>query len=178
MTASAQRPPPSSAWYRQPWPWILMSGPLIVVVASLITAWIAYRTQDGLVAENYYQQGLAAHRTIARSELADHMGLTATLSSDTTTVTVGLDAKNAEFTAPAALIFSLSHPTRAGLDQTTMLIPAGKGYQGKLRMPSSGHWIVMVEDERKTWRLLAPLVLPTNFPVQFGNETAARSRTH
>ena len=39
-------------WYREPWPWILMSGPATVVVAGCVTAVIAIRTADPVVA-NY-----------------------------------------------------------------------------------------------------------------------------
>ena len=38
-------------WYREPWPWILMAGPAIVVVAGIATAVIAIRTSDPLVAD-------------------------------------------------------------------------------------------------------------------------------
>jgi hypothetical protein len=38
-------------WYREPWPWILMSGPAVVVVAGLVTAVIAVRTSDPIVAD-------------------------------------------------------------------------------------------------------------------------------
>ena len=38
-------------WYRHPWPWILMAGPAIVVVAGIATAVIAVRTADPLVAD-------------------------------------------------------------------------------------------------------------------------------
>ena len=39
-------------WYRHPWPWILMSGPAIVVVAGIVTAVIAVATADGVVKED------------------------------------------------------------------------------------------------------------------------------
>ena len=39
-------------WYRHRWPWFLMSGPAIVVVAGVITTIIAVRTADPIVA-NY-----------------------------------------------------------------------------------------------------------------------------
>ena len=39
-------------WYRHPWPWILMAGPAIVVVAGLVSAFLAITTFDGMVAEN------------------------------------------------------------------------------------------------------------------------------
>ena len=30
-------------WYKERWPWILMAGPAIVVVAGVTTAWITKR---------------------------------------------------------------------------------------------------------------------------------------
>ena len=57
-------------WYRQPWPWLLMLGPAVVVVAGIATAWIAYSTSDGLVAEDYYKKGLVVDQVLARSREA------------------------------------------------------------------------------------------------------------
>ena len=51
-------------WYREPWPWILMAGPAIVVVAGFATLAIAVKTDDGLVADDYYKQGLAINRVL------------------------------------------------------------------------------------------------------------------
>ncbi|HLR82939.1 MAG TPA: CcoH-like protein [Paenalcaligenes sp.] len=31
-------------WYKEPWPWILMSGPAIVAVACIITIYLAFST--------------------------------------------------------------------------------------------------------------------------------------
>jgi hypothetical protein len=38
-------------WYLHPWPWLIMLGPAIVVVASLATAVIAVVTADTLVSD-------------------------------------------------------------------------------------------------------------------------------
>ena len=40
------QPPPARPWYRQPYVWMVIGGPLIVVVASLITVTIAVRNAD------------------------------------------------------------------------------------------------------------------------------------
>ena len=40
-------------WYRYRWPWLLMIGPAIVVVAGAVTTALAIRTTDGLVADDY-----------------------------------------------------------------------------------------------------------------------------
>ena len=103
-------------WYREPWPWYLASGPLIVVVASLVTAWIAYSTSDGLVTDDYYKQGLAVDRTLARSKEAASLGLEVRARFTAEGVNLGLiSAADSNFAAPKALNLTLSHPTRAGL---------------------------------------------------------------
>ncbi len=56
---------PARPWYREPWPWILMSGPAIVVVAGLYTFVLAATTTDTLVTEDYYRKGLEINREIA-----------------------------------------------------------------------------------------------------------------
>ena len=49
------QPRQANPWYREPWPWILMAGPATVVVAGIVTAWIAVANQDPLVVDNYYK---------------------------------------------------------------------------------------------------------------------------
>lgn len=36
-------------WYREPMMWLVVGGPLVVVVASLITVWIAVRNADAVL---------------------------------------------------------------------------------------------------------------------------------
>src|SRR5437870_1411345 len=59
------------AWYRQRWPWLLVAGPSLVVVASLASAWIAVKSDDGVVAEDYYRQGLLINQKLAREMPAE-----------------------------------------------------------------------------------------------------------
>ena len=53
-------------WYREPWPWILMSGPAAVIVAGAVTTWMAFASADGLVADDYYKRGLAINAVLKR----------------------------------------------------------------------------------------------------------------
>jgi hypothetical protein len=63
----------TARWYRQRWPWLLIAGPALVVVASIATAWLAVKSDDGLVTDNYYKRGLLINRTLeaARPATAD-----------------------------------------------------------------------------------------------------------
>lgn len=38
-------------WYREPWPWVLIAIPLLTVIASGITFWLAVSHPDYLVVE-------------------------------------------------------------------------------------------------------------------------------
>ena len=155
-------------WYREPWPWILAAGPLIVVVAACYTAWLAVRSNDGLVTEDYYRKGLAANQTIARSEQAARMGLVAGVRIAGDTLAVRLEARDQAFVMPPTLAVTISHPTRAGLDQSRVLVRSAELYSGEVHLPAAGHWLVLLEDERKTWRLMGNVVLPANGETLIG----------
>ncbi len=156
----------SKPWYREPWPWFLMSGPFIVVIAALVSAWIAIRSSDGLVTEDYYKQGLIAGETLARSKYAEELGISAGMRLTEDQVQIRLSSRQAEL--PAALNLTLSHPTRAGIDQKSVLKPSGEFYIGKLNLPASGHWLVLVEDEQRTWRVMGSVMLPATGEVVIG----------
>jgi hypothetical protein len=166
MTAAAARP-----WYREPWPWILAAGPFIVVVAALYTAWLAVVSNDGLVTDDYYRKGLSANQTIARSEQAMKMGLVAGIRVSSDVLSVRLQAVDKSFVMPPTLVVTITHPTRAGLDQSRVLVRSGDSYAGEFRLPAAGHWLVLLEDERKTWRLMGNVILPANGETLIGGPT-------
>lgn len=153
----------SRSWYREPWPWILMVGPFIVVVAGLITAWIAVKTDDGLVTADYYKKGLDINQTLVSSEQASKYGLTAGVRIAGHGFSIRLQATDPAFALPSLLLVSISHPTRAGLDQVFQLPGADDIYRSDtIHLPVAGHWLVLIEDDKKTWRLLGNIVLPAN----------------
>lgn len=163
-------------WYREPWPWLLMLGPFVVVVAAIYTAWLAVSTSDGLVANDYYKQGLSVNKTIASSERATALGLAVSLRVVEGGLALRLTARDKGFVPPPTLVVTLSHPTRAGLDQSKVFARVGDVYAGKLRLPASGHWLVLIEDEPKSWRLLGNVVLPTSGETVIGGTESADIR--
>ena len=48
-TASDVPPADTRPWWRHGFVWLVISGPLVVVVAGFITLWIAIRTPDPVV---------------------------------------------------------------------------------------------------------------------------------
>ena len=161
-------------WYREPWPWLLMAGPLIVIVAGIYTAWLAVTSSDGLVADDYYKKGLAVGETLAKSRKAEELGIVARLRLTHDNVRVSLDAVQPGLPVAPVLILTLTHPTRAGIDQISQLKREGNAYIGSLNLPASGHWLVVVEDAEKTWRLTGGVMLPAPGDVLIGGNAAAK----
>lgn len=146
-----QNPNASGPWYREPWPWILAALPATAVIAGLATVVIAVKNQDGLVAEDYYKQGLAINRVLAREQRAAQLGLSAKLWFRDGRVDVQL---HGEGVPPPVLTLRFVHPTRAGEDREVPLARvAGDQYQAEAPALARGHWLVQLEDGARTWRL-------------------------
>lgn len=148
MTSKNEKP-----WFKEPWPWILMAGPGIVIVAGFITAWLAIISYDGLVSDDYYKQGMTVNQQLQRDHQARDMGLRADVMMAGTNVRMLLGA-NTQAEYPEKIVLKLMHPTQAGSDQLVEMKSEGQGfYSGKLSAVLSGRWHVSIEDPGAQWRL-------------------------
>jgi len=137
-------------WYREPWPWLIMSGPALVLVAGAITTWIAFASADGLVAEDYYKQGLAINKVLAREEVARARGITARVSSSNGILRVEVTNEDAP-----ALFAHLAHATREGYDVRLRLARVAPGtYEAQLPELPKGRWRIAIEDPKSEWRIM------------------------
>ncbi len=142
-------------WYREPWPWLLMLGPAVVIVAGSVTAYLAVVSNDGLVEDDYYKQGLTVNQRTARDQRAAELGVAAELmlGGDGKQIRALLRARTG-VRLPETLNLRIVHPTRAGFDQQIVLRSEGGGvYAGRLQ-PLHGRWHVTIEDDRLEWRLV------------------------
>ena len=152
--------------YREPWPWLLMAGPTLVVVASAITLWLALKSDDGLVADDYYKRGLAINQTLTRDHTAVVRGYRAQLAWDAASGRIRVTLSGAG-TLPAALQLRIVHPTRAGMDRLVPLAAAGAGgYEAAIAAPRAGRWLVTLEDESRSWRLTGEWRVPEQAELQ------------
>jgi hypothetical protein len=55
----------SGPWWKFGLVWLVIAGPVLVVIAGIATAWIAMRTPDPVVAEDYYRRGVEINKTLA-----------------------------------------------------------------------------------------------------------------
>jgi hypothetical protein len=124
-----------------------------VLVAGAATTWIAFASADGLVAEDYYKQGMGINRRLAREEVAQKRGISARMSIQATSIRVELQG-----TAPEALFVHLAHATRAGHDIRLRLVAGTDGvYAAELPPLPAGRWHAVIEDARGTWRIVQEL---------------------
>jgi uncharacterized protein len=141
-------------WYREPWLWFLLTGPFLVVVASMVTLWLAVVTADGLVADDYYGEGQAINQRLARESRARALGWTAQVSiRPSGRVELNLRGDpGARF--PPSLVLYIAHPTLDGRDQRTILNHlTGGNYSGACAALLPGRWHLALEDSDHSWRL-------------------------
>lgn len=51
-------------WWHYGHVWLIISGPLIVVIASFITLFLAITSPDPVIDNNYYRNGIEINRTL------------------------------------------------------------------------------------------------------------------
>jgi hypothetical protein len=161
-------------WYRHPWPWILMAGPGLVIVAGAITLYLAIASNDGLVADDYYKLGMTVNQTTARDAAARTRGVRAELMQSATGVQLRVLVRaDAGVELPASLKLKLAHPTRTGVDQDLTLVAAGGGvYTGVAQVRVGGRWHVALEDDEHSWRLTGDWMVETTPVLQLGASAA------
>lgn len=60
--------PSGLPWWRHGHVWLVIAGPVIVVIAGFVTLSLALRTPDPLVAEDYYRKGIEINKTLQQQE--------------------------------------------------------------------------------------------------------------
>lgn len=66
-------------WYKQFWPWFIISLPASAVVGGIITLIIATENADSLVVDDYYKAGLAINAQFSQQKNAAKYGFAATM---------------------------------------------------------------------------------------------------
>jgi hypothetical protein len=141
-------------WYAHLWPWLLMMGPVVVILAGSYTCWLAFSKQDALVVDDYYMQGKAINQDLRRDRVATGLGLSFNGRYDA--ATGKLQGTLLSVGAPMAgkIRIHLAHATQPEKD---LKLEAQSDQRGKfsveLPMLERARWQVLVESERRDWRL-------------------------
>lgn len=149
---------PVTPWWKQRWPWLLMAGPAIAIVAGTYAGYLAFTRQDALVVGDYYKQGKAINQDLRRDRVASSMGLSLSIGYDATQgVLAGQlhrDHDESGHGNAQQLFLRLSHATLPDKDIQLVVRPDAFGrFQINLPMLERSRWVVLVEGEQRDWRL-------------------------
>jgi hypothetical protein len=135
-----------------------MAGPATIMVATGYAAWLAVQTPDAVVVGDYYKQGKAINQDLRRDRVAAQMGLSVTLGYDAAS---GLLTGRINRADTGPLMLSLSHATLPEKDLKLIVVPAADGsFSARLPMLERSRWVVLVEGQKRDWRLAGAWVWP------------------
>ncbi|SFM88810.1 FixH family protein [Halopseudomonas yangmingensis] len=145
-------------WYRQFWPWFIISILVFAVVIGLGLLFIALANQDSMVRDNYYKEGRAINMHLGRDHRARDLGLQANFSIDTLTGEVSLTLDGQLESMPQNLRLDLISPTHADRDMQVDLYQVSDNlYAGQLERSLTGRVYVDLSDPQlpgeNGWRL-------------------------
>lgn len=157
--ASSAIPEP---WYRQGWPWFLISIPLTSVLLGFLMLYLGLNTNNSLVVDDYYKQGKGINLRIERDRVASLLGLTVSVRNSEEGLL--LDLQHARQAVPAPLLaraqglrkafeyperlqLRFVHVTQASKDIELLFESIGNGrYVSQLAtLPKEGRWRIHVE---------------------------------
>lgn len=157
----------SLPWYKQFWPWFLISLPASVVIAALVTVTIAINTDDGLVSDDYYREGLAVHKQAASTAHAQALGIAAEVNYRPEAGRLRVRLNQPLPSGSRGMVIRIIHPTRPRRDQEIALTSlTGDTLGGQLAPLGPAHWKLQLHPDDKAWRIEGRLKLPGHTSAQ------------
>lgn len=123
-------------WYKQFWPWFILTPLFVVMIAGFSMLYIAIVTSDGVVVDNYYEDGKGIVQRTAEDEFARNQNLRATLTWEDA---IRVDLQGDLRPLPEQLELMIIFPTSKAYDHYVVLSHEGLGrYRGDLDEPIEG----------------------------------------
>jgi len=152
--------PKIKPWYKHIWPWVLMAGPIFVVIASVSMFFVAKEHTTDLVSDDYYKDGKHIEIQLHRDEEAvkRQIQVQVLISPDMNAAKVFVSG---QFDTKQPLNLLLMHPTRKADDQTVKLrAVTAEPQNGRMEYEAvfkplrpTNHWYLRVEDASGVWRV-------------------------
>ena len=162
-------------WHQFPLVWMLILIPFSSVIMGIVLITLAVRSNDGLVADDYYQKGKEINQVLDRDQYAKTQGIVAdivmnhhqtTLSAQLSSNPILVDDTLIQAAMPAKITVHFYHPTRAGRDRMVVLNRTNASnshdpeYEGPLPGLDGHRWIIQIETEQ--WRISQSFKLEAN----------------
>lgn len=152
-------------WYKQGWPWAIISIPLSAVLFGIVMVTVASQNPDDLVVDDYYKEGMAINERLARDNNAARLGIRGAL--------VERDDERLRFdfsgATDSAVVLHMYHVIDQDKDMRGVLYPddePGSYSMTDARMARSfgeeGVWYLEFEGIDDNWRLRTRVQLPAD----------------
>ncbi|WP_034295111.1 FixH family protein [Herbaspirillum sp. RV1423] len=149
-----QATPTIRPWYTHRWPWLLMLGPALVIVAGTFTAWLAVTREDALVVGDYYKEGNAINQDLRRDRVATRLGVSMRLGYDPVAGKLQGNVRSKGVPLEGKLQLHLAHPTRPEKDIRLAIDTDSRGdFSVALPMLELSRWQVLLENDKRDWRV-------------------------
>jgi hypothetical protein len=145
-------------WYKQFWPWLLISLPVFSVVKAVHTVYIMNKQNPDLVVDDYYAEGKAINMNLAKYREAASRNLAGgvLIAGNKVIVTMKANPLLAD-----KLQLSFVHNTVASKDFKIFAERSGESmFVADLPGVLDGKWNLVVSDTKEEWKLRASFVLP------------------
>lgn len=154
----------SKPWYKQVWPWILISLPVFSVLKAVHTVYIMNQQSPDLVVDDYYAEGKAINQNLSRYREAAARNLHASVLLAGNKAILTFTANNI---LDQNLTLEFVHNTLAAQDFKVVAERSGEAmYVAELPLTPSGKWNLVVHDSQNAWKLRAALSLPATAPIK------------
>lgn len=152
-------PPKGLPWYRYPYVWLLLIiVPLLTLLASVATVYIAVNSSESPAHDSYYKRGMSPNELAPKEQIAKERGLSATLAVTQQQLVITLN----QAINDGELQITFQHPTLAKFDFTTPLNPMGDDHLAfYIPRPSNlrdHKWDIFVDSPSQGWRIKGRLL--------------------
>ena len=154
-------------WYKQFWPWFLISVPLSSFIVGFFVLHLATNTTDSLVVDDYYKEGRAINARLEKVQRAKDMRIVTGLTiSEKGAVALrfisGLPRDN------TALKLSLYHVTIQDRDIDILLTADANGvFRGVINDDIQGKWRATLLPMDESWTVQQVIGLPQQNEIRF-----------
>lgn len=153
------------AWYKQGWPWFIISFPIAAVVAGIITYQIAANKPHSMVKDDYFKEGLAINQRLALLDKAESMGLHLDISVDQSSQLILLKLtsllKDQVIPSTQTLQLTFSHPTLEKHDKTVPLsLLSNNEFVAESPDLPSTFWHIEIYDKNNQWIIKGRWLFP------------------
>lgn len=144
----------SKPWYKQFWPWFVISLPATAVVGGLLTVVIAFKNKPDIVRDDWYKDGLAIQVSQDRLHRAKALGIGFSYTFERDSRKLHLTPTGLDTATTPILVVSLQHPTlkKRDIEATAALMPDGR-YSALLEAQPQGNYHAQISAPNGDWQI-------------------------